>query len=140
MSNFSMVKVNGLLEDWAKREVGLQNFTVEHILSALSLPDDDYEAVFLFLRNKVGNELELKKMLLCPDGHKNQVVDLDTNVSEIYTDCMFCEEEDYDPFWVFVFSFSDNYQQDARKHASTDEKKKVVEYLSLVNIGAVNGL
>ncbi|MBA3925542.1 hypothetical protein [Listeria rustica] len=138
MSRFSMIDVNGLLEDWAKREVGLQNFTVEHILAALSLPEDDYESLFLFLRNKVGSELELKKMLLCPDGHKNQVVDLDTDVSDIYTECVRCDAEDYEQFWVFVFSFNSDYQQDARQHATKDEKKKMTRYLPQMGIGVVN--
>lgn len=124
MSKFSMVQVNWLLEDWAKQDANIQHFTVEHIQLALSVPNKDYEKLFKFLSSKVGNELELKVMVLCPAGHKNETFNFGEDVSEHFFECAHCDEEGYEPVLVPVFSFDAEFKKDVKEPRTENKKKK----------------
>jgi hypothetical protein len=126
----SYSKISDILLNWAANDPPIEDFTVENVLYAAGLDSSYYETVLRYLMSKTGFELIPKKMLVCPLNHKIQAFDLDEELEGELFDC-FCGESDFEADnFLLVFSFTDEFKQDALKKKM--KKAQEQKHLQLV--------
>ncbi|AXM88474.1 hypothetical protein B379_04265 [Anoxybacillus ayderensis G10] len=126
----SYSKISDILLNWAANDPPIEDFTVENVLYAAGLDSSHYETVLRYLMAKTGFELIPKKMLVCPSNHKIQAFDLDEELEGELFDC-FCGESDFEADnFILVFSFTDEFKQDALKKKTMKAQEQ--KHLQLV--------
>lgn len=108
-------EINEVLVRWASNTPPIEDFTVENVLFATSLNEDEYNDVFRYLMSKNKFELIAKKILLCPENHKCDEFLLEEPIEEEFFDCH-CGESDFGPEnFMLAFSFTEDYRENLVK-------------------------
>lgn len=117
-------KIIDLLGRWASNELPILNFTVNNVMEAIGLSETFYDDVFKYLIRMDGFELNAKKMLLCPRGHKGRTFSLHEPIDEEELFQCWCGEHYYyEPdSTIITFCFSDGfvYEQQLKKNFKHD--------------------
>ncbi|MEK4825109.1 hypothetical protein NSS71_11170 [Niallia sp. FSL W8-0951] len=108
-------EIYDVLYKWATNEPSIDEFTVENILNAVGLDYSFYEEIYRYLMSKSGYELIPKKIVLCPDNHKCDTFLLEEPIEGELFDC-FCGQNEFEAHnLLLVFSFTDDFIENAIK-------------------------